>query len=130
MPKRQFAKPRQSNISQEANGITLMWASVPYVCLAQIPEEPIACWTWASLLGWRCPVIPIPARTKCTLCLRENFRLPSETRLLFFSPAILCWPRATSLTSYIIRQHHELLSPRIFTFRVRRIHHGNGRSRA
>ena len=64
------------------------------------------------------------------LCLRENFRLPSETRLLFFSPAILCWPRATSLTSYIIRQHHELLSPRIFTFWVRRIHHGNGRSRA
>src|SRR5215469_752730 len=39
---------------------------------------------------------------RCTLFLPENSRLPSETRLLFFSPAIPCWPRATFLTSYVI----------------------------
>src|SRR5215469_17089720 len=39
---------------------------------------------------------------RCTLFLPENSRLLSETRLLFFSPAILCWPRATFLTSYVI----------------------------
>src|SRR6516164_7863786 len=103
MPNRQFAKPHQSNISREPNDITLMWASVPYVCLAQIQEEPIAWWRSVSLLGWRCPAIPIRARTKCILFLRENLRLRSEMRPLFFSPAILCWPRAAPLTSYVIQ---------------------------
>src|SRR5262249_21344033 len=41
-------------------------------------------------------------RTKCTLFLPENLRLLLEMRLLFFSPAILCWRRATSLTSCVI----------------------------
>src|SRR5215469_2655711 len=77
-------------------------ASVPYVCRAKIQEELIACWRWVSLPGWRCLVIHTRGRTKCTSFLPENLRPLSQRRFLFSSQAILCWPRATSLTSCVI----------------------------
>src|SRR5262249_11460573 len=58
---------------------------------------------------------------RCTLFLPENSRLPSETRLLFFIPAILCWPRATFLTSYVIPPRLRTTFPLFFPLRGPRI---------
>jgi hypothetical protein len=64
----QFTQPGQSNISRNPHAITLMWASVPYVCLAQIPEGHSS------------------SQMRRTLSLPENSRSPSERRFLWLFP--------------------------------------------